>query len=263
MTFDWFIFAAQLFNFMLLIYLLRRFLYGPIMNYMDERQAAINAQLEEAKTHEENAEQTLTEYEEQKDRLQAERQSLITQAQAEAETLKQVLLKEARADVDKQREQWQEALAKEKDSFLEGLQKRATKAFFTAMHQALNDLADAELEQHIIKVFNKQLSQLTPIDQEALERAFVHTNHHARLVTAFPLELSQIHEIKQAIKTNLGQDVDLVLEQNSELGCGLELCVFDQKLTWTLLSYLDSLEKEMGQQLSFKEKTRGAEVVVV
>ena len=43
MLIDWFTVAAQAINFLILVLLLRRFLYGPIVKAMDDREAAINA----------------------------------------------------------------------------------------------------------------------------------------------------------------------------------------------------------------------------
>jgi F-type H+-transporting ATPase subunit b len=250
MSFDWFTFAAQMVNFLLLIYLLRRFLYGPIISYMDERQANINAQIEDAKTREQNAEQTLGSVQGEKNRLLAERESLLAQARAEAETAKQALLKEARAQVDVQRQQWQTALAKEKEAFIEAMQKRATTELYKSMRRVLADLADAPLEQHIIKVFIKRLSTLAVAEQEAMQRALARNKHQAQLVTAFPLTAAQKLELEQALSQVLGQDMNLQLEQHEDLVCGIELNVFDQRLAWTLVSYLDSLEKEMNHQFS-------------
>ena len=48
MHIDWLTVVAQIVNFLVLVYLLKRFLYGPILQAMDDRQAGIAARLQEA-----------------------------------------------------------------------------------------------------------------------------------------------------------------------------------------------------------------------
>ena len=43
MHIDWFVLFCQVFNFLLLVYLLKRFLYGRIIKAMDDREAKIAA----------------------------------------------------------------------------------------------------------------------------------------------------------------------------------------------------------------------------
>ncbi|MFA5322312.1 MAG: hypothetical protein WC373_06520, partial [Smithella sp.] len=48
MHIDWFVLFCQIFNFLLLMYLLKRFLYGRILKAMDDREAKISARFAEA-----------------------------------------------------------------------------------------------------------------------------------------------------------------------------------------------------------------------
>ncbi|MEZ4485078.1 MAG: hypothetical protein R2864_10965 [Syntrophotaleaceae bacterium] len=62
MLIDWFTVAAQTFNFLLLIWLLKRFLYGPILQAMDRREARIAGRLQEAQQEQEAAKNEAAEY---------------------------------------------------------------------------------------------------------------------------------------------------------------------------------------------------------
>ena len=48
MSIDWFTFTAQIINFLVLVWLLSHFLYKPIVNAMNDRQARIAAEHEQA-----------------------------------------------------------------------------------------------------------------------------------------------------------------------------------------------------------------------
>ena len=56
MLIDWFTVTFQIINFLILIALLKRFLYGPILRAMDERETTIAARLFEAATAKSEAE---------------------------------------------------------------------------------------------------------------------------------------------------------------------------------------------------------------
>ena len=66
MHIDWFVFAAQIFNFLLLMYLLKRFLFGRILKAMDDREAKIVARFAEADTLNERAREAAELYETRK-----------------------------------------------------------------------------------------------------------------------------------------------------------------------------------------------------
>ena len=59
MLIDWFTVIAQIVNFLVLVYLLKRFLYKPIIKAMDGREQRIAGRLEEADKREEEARQEL------------------------------------------------------------------------------------------------------------------------------------------------------------------------------------------------------------
>ena len=89
MLINWFTVLAQAVNFLLLIYLLKRFLYGPILKAMNAREKRISDRLNDA---------------------EAARQKALTRAQESAkerqafENSKEALLADARIAV----QEWQE-----------------------------------------------------------------------------------------------------------------------------------------------------------
>ena len=67
MSIDWFTFAAQIVNFLILVGLLRYFLYGPIVRTMQDRERRVTQKLSDAETARAAAEQ-------QRKQLEAETQ---------------------------------------------------------------------------------------------------------------------------------------------------------------------------------------------
>ena len=57
MNIDWFTLSAQIVNFLILLVLLRKFLYGPLRNVMQKREEKVTSRLEEARRKLDEAEE--------------------------------------------------------------------------------------------------------------------------------------------------------------------------------------------------------------
>ena len=85
MHIDWFVFLAQIFNFLLLMYLLKRFLYGRIIKAMDDREAKIAARFAEADELKTKAEEEALLYEKRNQSLNEKKETMLNEATLAAE----------------------------------------------------------------------------------------------------------------------------------------------------------------------------------
>ena len=80
MAIDWFTVGAQVINFLVLVYLLKRFLYGPIIRAMDRREQAIIARLGDAETQVRATTREKELYTARRQELEDEREALMEEA---------------------------------------------------------------------------------------------------------------------------------------------------------------------------------------
>ncbi len=113
MPINWFTVAAQAINFLILVWLLKRFLYQPIHHAIDEREKGIAAQLAEAEAKKAESQKERDEFQHKNDAFDQERAALLKKATDEAKAELQRLLDEARKDADALRAKRQEALRNE------------------------------------------------------------------------------------------------------------------------------------------------------
>lgn len=85
MHFDWSTFALQTINFVILVWLLNRFLYRPVLRLIDARQAEIDKQYAEARATDAQAESHLAATKAERDGIVSERATALQQAAAQAE----------------------------------------------------------------------------------------------------------------------------------------------------------------------------------
>lgn len=91
----------QAFNFLLLLFLLYRFLYRPLLRTLDSRSAAIKQQLDEAQAAREEAKRRLGEAEERIREARAEAQAAREAAIREAQELRERLSAQAREEASR------------------------------------------------------------------------------------------------------------------------------------------------------------------
>ena len=109
-------------NFFLLLFLLKRFLFNPVIRFMDARNARIGAKISEERNAEEK-------YAENKERLQAEKaksreeaKGILTKSGEEREQRRAAALAEARAASAQALKDGENALAQKREKTAENLQ---------------------------------------------------------------------------------------------------------------------------------------------
>src|ERR1700733_8084922 len=110
MLINWFTVCAQAVNFLILVWLLKRFLYKPILHAIDEREKGIAAQLAQAEARVAEAQVERDDFEHKNEAFEEERAALLKKATDDASSERQRLVDEARKDADALRAKRQEAL---------------------------------------------------------------------------------------------------------------------------------------------------------
>ena len=85
MLIDWFTVAAQVINFLILVWLLKRFLYKPILRDIDAREQRIEAQLADADATKAEAQQERDEFLHKNEAFDQQRAARLSQATNEAQ----------------------------------------------------------------------------------------------------------------------------------------------------------------------------------
>ncbi len=252
MIIDWYTIIFQIINFMILVFLLRRFLYGPVIRAMDEREQKIVRREEDAAAKKSEAEQEALNYRRKTEDLEEREGELLEEAQARAEKEKRKLLDQARQEVDESRRRWQESFEREKETFIGELRRRIGHQACTVARRCLQDLADARLEELTFEMFLQKLSALPEQDREELKKALGKGGQKITLRTAFETGSGQLEELKQHLSKLVpaaGNNLNLAASTDPELICGLELDAGGYRVAWNIDSYLEDVEEQVLKEL--------------
>jgi F-type H+-transporting ATPase subunit b len=249
MHIDWFVFAAQIINFLILAALLKYFLYDRIVKAMDERQARIAKSLDEADRLKDQAKAREAELEEEKRDIQRKAEEILNQAARDAQAERQRLFAEVRREAEESRQRWRESLLREREVFFEELRQRSGAFIFGTIRQVVGDLADEELEDRVIGVFIRRVAALDEDQQELLKRSMDSGSTEILVRSGFELGEGQRRRVVKAIEPYLSPEVELNFEVAPSVGSGIELMSRGYKLSWSMGDYLAGLEEEFRRAL--------------
>src|SRR5487761_2063313 len=153
MLIDWFTVGAQALNFIILVWLLKRFLYKPIIRAIDAREARIAAELAGAAAKKAEAQTECDEVRRKNEEFDQQRAALWCKAADDAQAQRERLLDEARKAADSLSAKRQEALRSDTENLNEAVRRRTQQEIFAVARKVLADLAETSLEERMSAVF--------------------------------------------------------------------------------------------------------------
>lgn len=249
MLIDWFTVGAQALNFLILVWLMKRFLYQPILRAIDAREQRIAAELADADAKKAEAQKERDEFQRKNAEFDQQRAALLSQATDEAKAERQRLLDEARAAADALSAQRQETLRSDAHNLNQAISRRTQREVFAIARQALTDLATTSLEERLGEVFTRRLRALDGRAKEVLREALKTASDPALLRSAFELPIEQRAVIQNALNETFSAEVRLRFETAPDLVSGIELTTNGQTLAWSIAAYLGSLEIGVAELL--------------
>jgi F-type H+-transporting ATPase subunit b len=249
MLIDWFSVGAQLLNFLILVWLMKRYLYEPILLAIDTREKGIAATLADADTKKSEAQNERDRFEQKSEALDQERASLMSKATDDAKSKGQRLLEEARKAADILSAKREESLHNEAENLNQAIARQTQEAVFAIARKALGDLATTELEERLSDIFIRRLRELDEETKTSLGTALTTASEPPRVGSAFALSDEQREMIQTAINETFSADIPLVFKTTPDLVSGIELMASGQKISWSIADYLSSMEEGVSNLL--------------
>jgi F-type H+-transporting ATPase subunit b len=238
MLIDWFTVGAQLLNFLILVWLLKRFLYKPILDGIDAREKHIAAELADAAAKQTAADKERDEFFRRSKALEDQRGALLSKAAEEANTEREDLLAQARKEADGLRVQQQNAMRDDQVTLGREMTRLAQGEVFAIARKALADLAAASLEERMGEVFTRRLREIDGKAKESLAAAVKTLTGPAVVRSAFEMAVSERSAIPSRFETAPGAV------------CGIELTVKGQRLAWDIAEYLAGMQQNLESRLA-------------
>jgi F-type H+-transporting ATPase subunit b len=251
MLIDWFTVVAQIINFLVLVALLKHFLWGRLVAAIDNREKRVAGQLAEAEAKNQEAARQMEQVRAEREEFENQRAAMLVEARHQADEQRNAMVQQAREEIQKLEDGWHQDLKREQTAFLDEVRERAGAEMLAIIRRALADLASADLQHSAMQVF---LQKLRTLDAAAL-RALA--GGELAVLTCEELDEQSRREVRETLQGLLGPAIHVKFERTQSFAWGVELRGSGRRIGWNSDTYIETLEQSLKEALA-----RRAEVVM-
>ncbi len=225
MEFDWTTFALEIINFLVLIWILQRFLYKPVTNAIATRKAAIDKTLVDAQAVEAQAQSLKRQYENRMAQWEHEKAQARMQLQEEMNAERSRRLATLQASLEQEREKLRVLEQRRAVEVHRRLEEDAVAEGGRFVARMLSRLASADLEERIRGALLEDLPHLADGELQSLRVACQDAEAKIKITSSYPLAEEQRESLVQALCRLTGQPVACEFAQDSDLMAGLRISI--------------------------------------
>ncbi len=243
MAIDWFTTGAQIINFLILIWLLKKLLFKPIIGAMESREQGLANRLQQAETKMAEAQSLKNQYGDNIQQLNREKDQILTQTKQQATAEKAQVLQRLNEEGQQKKTQFDAEIHKQQQDLAPLMSRTIAEKSLLLSRKTLARLADKSLEKQIIEHFLQHLSRLPDKEQASFKQA-LQKEKSATMITAFKMDIQSQKKI-QTWFDNFQPESKLVFEQQDYLLSGIALEADGRSWEWNIDRYLTELGTEL------------------
>ncbi len=263
MLIDWFTVGAQMLNFLILVWLMRRFLYKPILKAIDAREKLIAAELADAEAKKTEAKKESDDFQRKNENFEQERAQLLAKATNDAKAEGERLINEAKQAADRLGAKRMATLRMDAQNLVKSIRSRTEQEVFAIARKTLMDLAAVSLEERMSDVFTSRLRKMDTKAKDELSKSLKTTAEPVVIRSTFDLTGEQRASIQNALNETFSADIKIRFETKPDLISGIELTSNGHKVGWNISNYLNSLETDVGELLQGPELSKKSDTVLM
>ena len=245
MHFDWSTFALQTVNFAILVWLLHRFLYRPVLRLLDARRAEIDKQYVEAHMAEAKAKDEFAAVEAERAGIAAERAAVLERAAVQAEEAAAALRAQAEREAAEFLDAARKALAAERALALAEARRGALDLGADIAGRLLAEVPMKLRAEAWLARIDEHLAALSQTERDALTQQLV-DGAQLTVMTASPLPAETAEAWRARLHRALGDRVAIGFGTDPHLVAGAELHFPNAVLRFSWQSALAAMRAEIA-----------------
>jgi F-type H+-transporting ATPase subunit b len=222
MRIDWWTLALQTVNVLILIWILGRFFFRPIMKVVAKRQKEANKLLADAANTREQAGQLRDAAAKASADIAGERERMLAEAREAAQSEKSSLLAQSAAEIAKLREEAEAAIARESSAAEAAVVEHASTLSIEIARRLLARFRRQDLSIIFIEEVRRELLAL-PSEARASLASAATADHPIEIVTAAPLSDREVQQVCAALKEAFGRELPIAFRIDPAIINGVEL----------------------------------------
>lgn len=220
MDFDWSTFVLEIINFLILVWILKRFLYRPVLRVIARRHADIEKAMSEARRIETEANELKRQSGRELARWEEEKQAAQARLREELAEERDRLMAELEDSVAEERERRHVLDERRQHDFQRSVEEHGILQGAAFAARLLGRMATPELEQLLYRLLVEDLQGMGVEDKRAVVEAAAAPGLQLRVESAFVLDEDRRAELAQALAKMAGKTLPVEYRENPELLAG-------------------------------------------
>ncbi|MBK3333277.1 hypothetical protein GWK41_09360 [Persephonella atlantica] len=248
MKFDVLTYIFEIVNFFVLLWILKKLLYNPVISVLKKRKNYIDQKIREAEEAQSKVEKLKQEYQQLLKEIEETRKSKIAQITKEVQQEKERLYEEMKKELDAQRQKFLDSLEAEKREVLNQLKEETVRYSLAFVSKLLSQLSDKNLHTRLFKLAMEGIRSINPeeidnISDELKERNVI------TVETAYPLTEKDLQKLKDVVKNIFGVDVVVKTEERKELIAGVKIHIASKMIDSSLEGQISVYENLLRRKI--------------
>lgn len=234
MQIDWWTLVLQGVNFLVLVWLLQRFLYKPVTEVIAKRRQLAEQAFGEAEATKTEAEAERSRFEGERAQLDTQRRELLEKAHADVEAERAKIMEQAKHDANALMESTRGAMEHEREAALSETREQVLDLAVELASRLLRGMQSATLDDVFLRHLEKQLGALPAEELERLRGDLTGAEGGLAVVTAGALAAETQSHWREHLEALLGQGRSMEFLTDPDIIGGVELRFPHSvlKLTW-------------------------------
>jgi len=223
MELNWSTFLLEIINFLVLVWILKRFLYKPVLDVITRRRGDIEKTLSDAKALHSDAEALQEQYKNRLAVWEQERLAAQTELKKEIEEERTRQMELLLSGLEEEREKAKTIAQHQLKSCRQQTENRALAQGAQFATRLLTATAGPELELRLSDLFIQELTALSPEQIKVLQAAGKKTPDKIQITSAYPLDEIARQALEQSLSTSLMINGPFHYTQDEALLAGLRI----------------------------------------
>ncbi len=247
MEINWFEIVAQIINFGIVLFILQKLLYKPVMKVMKDREDGIALALNHADQKMNEAQELIERYEQKIEESQAEEEKILNAARKEASRVKETLIESYKEEAEEKRIAFQNDLKQEKEQFIDALGKSLGKNAVKLAGHILTSMSEQDIKKLVFDEFIKKIKDLKlDSSDDSIKMTEDKPQYDFLILTSAEEVLEDDKKrLKRVIDEKIANDVNINYKVDESLVIGYELKFETFTLSSNIKKYLEEAEKNV------------------
>lgn len=244
---------ALIINFFVLLFLLQKLFYRPVMKIMEERQQKIEDSISNAERKNEEAQELIRTYEQKMSEIEKEKMEIMNEAVKEAKDYKMGLVEKYEKEAEVKKSAFMEDVREDREAIHAEIRTFMVKGTVDIARNLVDSFKREDLENYLFEALLERIRTFSEENPEGARReggAFI-------LISAGEVDERKKEQLEYVLQENRLETTSLELREDPSLVAGYMLKMPDYTIYSSISHFVDRKEEQLDHFLEQLVRERG------